>query len=676
MRNRSMAQRLFTWMVFTLLISRGYASDETPAIPSFEKEIRLILRVHCFQCHGEKGRNGLDLRDRSGLIQGGKSGPAVTPGSLRESRLWGFIATDKMPANDKKLSDAQKDMIRRWILAGAPQSAVEARQLTAQSKSKHKGSPVPRELSKLPGRIDQLIEEKLQKSKLKASPLTDDAEFHRRAYLDLIGRIPTYQQTVSFLASSSADKRSKLIDRLLASPEFGEHLGQIWERLLIPKTSPVYRRLPHQRFQKWLSEQFNKNRGWNQIVYDLLTASGSAPTPKPHKNVKGPVNVGVTYIVSHTMDGRPQPKLIAASSSRLFLGQSIECAQCHNHPVARWRRTDFWGVAAFFERTRYRGIRSGPSEVIEPGPGRNGREIVFNDPKAQRYYRVPAVRAEPVIAIESASGQLSDRLVRAKFLGGVEPKVESEKPLRPAFATWLTSQKNPFFAKAMVNRVWAQLMGRGFVEPVDDMAEDNPSSHPRLLEELASAFSASKFDLKALIRCICQSQTYQRTSAPTAQNKSDNNLFSHQSLKEMSGEVLLRSLYIASPALKDAHENKGSKKKKRAGIGAGDTFLAMFDQGESHPSEYSRGLQEALRLMNGEGQYFTGEAIKPLLKGTTTQEEAIERIYLQVLSRKPDTKESARMLRYLKANPKTDKNDPYGDIYWVLLNSSEFMFNH
>ncbi|MBL8793763.1 MAG: PSD1 domain-containing protein [Planctomycetia bacterium] len=661
------------WLVLVLGSSLAHGG-ELP-VPSFEQDVRPLLAAHCFQCHGEKElRNQLDLRTRASTLKGGKTGAAVVPGSLRESLLWGFIATDKMPATETKLTDDQKEVIRRWVLAGAPATVAAAQQtITAPELQPSANGQKPRGLTAMVQRIDQLIDERLRAAQVGPSPRADDAEFLRRVYLDLTGRIPTYEQTTSFLQDETPDKRARLIDQLLASPAYGEHFGLIWERLLVPKTSEVYRNIPHGEFQAWLADGFNRDRGWNAIVSDLITATGKVPSANPNQKTKGPSNVAAAYVVGHTMDGRPQPKLLAATSTRLFLGQSIECAQCHNHPLARWRRTDFWGVAAFFERTRYPSINQGGGEVIEPGP-REGRELVYSNPKAQRFYRVPAVRPEPVIAIEGANGQPSDRLVRARFLGGIEPDLKADGPHRPAFAAWLTAADNPWFARAMVNRTWGQLLGRGFVEPVDDMSEDNSPSHPELLQELAQEFSASGFKLKELIRCICRSQVYQRSSTPTTGNAADQTLYSHQALKEMTGAVLLRSLYIAAPALKEAHET--NDKNKPAVIAARTTFLEMFDEGDSHPAEYSRGLQEALRLMNGEGKVFTGEALKPILAGAASPREAVRRIYLLVLSREPREAELTRMLRHIEKYPGGPRADPLGDVYWVLLNSAEFMFNH
>ena len=387
------------------------------------------------------------------------------------------------------------------------------------------------------------------------------------------------------------------------------------------------------------------------------------------------------------MDGRPQPKMIAASSSRLFLAQSMDCAQCHNHPLSKWRRTDFWGVAAFFERIRFPSAGGGNnanSVLSEPS---KGKDLVYN--QKDRYYFVPGIRPEPVIAIESSQGTLTEKLVRARFLDGTEPEMDLSQSYREVYAKWVTDKANPYFARAATNRLWNHFFGRGFVEPVDDMSEDNPPSHPELLQLLADEFAASGFDRKHLIRCICNSETYQRSSKPLDGNVKDVTLFSHQSMRQMSAEVLLDSLCLVVPPLaKVRKESETSKRGRNANGRFTKEFLQILDAGEGSPTEFSRGLQQALRLMNADGKLFNSEAVRPLISSIDEPAKRIERIYLAVLSRRPSERELSLMMRYVKdanssANGKeADKRnnqtqaDPYADIFWVLINSSEFICNH
>jgi len=665
----------------------------------FEKDAFPILRAHCFKCHGEsKQKNKLDLRSRDSVLKGGKSGPAVVAGSLRESLLWGHIATDKMPDDDNKLSDEQKDRLRRWVLDGAHDirsaASAEKPQELVKVKVEKRGVHT---ITKV---IDKQIAAKLKAAKIPVSPGADDATFLRRVYLDLTGRAPSYAETVQFLEDQDKGKRAKLIDDRLASDEFGRHFAIYWHKLLIPKSAGAYRRIPHNKFRTWLAESFNAGRGWDTIVTDLVTAEGYLPSNKDNelsrkKDAKmQPQNVATAFIDVHNTEGRPQPKGIITSVSRLFMAQSIECAQCHNHPLAKWRKTDFWAAAAFFERVRFEKAvfeDTSISRLMEPI---EGKALEYKDEGKGRFSFVPAIYDEPVIDMENANGKRTGRMIRSRYLDRSVPELDTSKPYRSEFARWMTAPENPYFARAYTNRIWGQLLGRGFVEPVDDMSEDNPPSHPQLLAELAAEFSGSGFDIKHLIRCICNSETYQCSSEPVSGNEKDVKLFSHQALKQLTEEQLFATLQITLPTF--AAEVKRQLKDKNPHLFE-QYFLETYETGTGPATDFTRGLQQALRTMNGDGEFFNRNAI--LHRGGSDEEPAavLRRIYLQVLNRPPTAEESARMTEAVKTGiaeikamtsqknyrpptPKKDRPDqtpdPYADVLWVLVNSGEYMFNH
>jgi hypothetical protein len=579
--------------------------------------------------------------------------------------IWQHVATDKMPATDKKLTEAEKDLLRRWIVAGAPLDAADV----AKADPVKAAAPLQkRGVAVISQRIDDAVTRKLREAKIPASAKADDTEFLRRVYLDVTGTVPTLQETVAFLESTDADKRAKLIDKLLASDRYGQHFAVIWHKLLIPTTTENYRALNHDEFIGWMKKGLNKGRGWNELVYDLLTPTGQVPPQKTQQqkkiDPKAPISPQGVYTLSLEIDKRIQPKLIAASSSRLFLGQSIECAQCHNHPQAKWRRADFWGVAAFFDRIRREGKQG---ELIEPS---SRKEQVFEKKGADRKFVVPAIQSLPVIDMEDGTEKRTGKFVPAKFLDGklLDPKTQG--PFRPIFAKWATAPENPFFARAAVNRWWDHFFGAGFVNPVDEMSEDNTPSHPELLTELTQEFAASGFDLKHLIRCICNSETYQRTSVPTKENRDDKTLFSHQLPRQLTAEVLYDCLIIVVPGFDEA----GPKKKAADPAKTRADFLAILDSGDASPTEYSRGLQQALRLMNGNGKDFGVNVVQDLLKDVKTPEEKIERIYLTALNRRPRAAEMQRMLEYVR-RPGTN-SERYVDVFWALINCGEFIINH
>ncbi len=678
-----------------------FASLSFAAVPSYETHVRPILEQRCGHCHSDPSpKNGLDLTSREGLIRGGKTGAAMQPGSLRESLIWTFIATDKMPADDEKLTAEQKDTLRRWILAGAPATDEEAAKLAAEQRN---AAPSVAEstvgVAAMSDLIDARIEARLQEAGIAPATQADDAEFLRRVYLDLNGRVPAYDETVKFLADSDPRKRANLVDQRLASPEFGQHMAIVWHKLLIPKSAGAYPRIPHDKFRVWLADSFNSDRSWDEIVTDLITAEGYLPSDKDNEITRKkdaklqPQNVATAFINAHNTEGRPQPKGIIASVSRLFLAQSIECAQCHNHPQAKWEQEDFWAAAAFFERVRYEKAVYGDTSIgrlMEPS---QGNDLIYEEKASGRYAFVQGVYDKPVIDLQDADGQLTGRMIRAKFLDGPEPDLDPQHSYRAEFARWATARENPYFARAMVNRVWAQLLGRGFVEPVDDMSEDNRPSHPELLAELSSEFVASGFEVKHLIRCICNSQAYQRRSVlPTAKDSLPAaRLFARQSLKQMTEEQLLASLTIAVPTFAAMLDEDA--RDKNPGLGR-KAFLEIHETDIDNSTEHTRGLQQALRMMNGDGKLFNREALKDRVADGRPIEENITNVYLQALNRRPTPEELKQMEQFVseakaeisqldpKRLPQRKKDqpdntpDPYADIFWVLINSGEFIFNH
>jgi Protein of unknown function (DUF1549)/Protein of unknown function (DUF1553) len=508
--------------------------------------------------------------------------------------------------------------------------------------------------------IDRIIDAKLAEAKLPASPLADDAEFIRRLSLDIRGRIPYADRVAAFLADTDPNKRSKLIDEFLADSEYGEHFGIMWYHRIV-KPDDENRFVISHKLQDWLADSFNKNRGWNAIVSDILTASGERDS--------NPQTVFWLANVGDAKKGQPEPNKVTAAASRLFLGMKLECCECHNHPFTRLKQEDFWGVAAFFAQTHAdhstkQGAKTGamPS-VHEGGAVKAGK-------------KKDAAEHAPFgeITIPDTKG----KTVKATFLGADKPAPLSGKELRPLFAAWATSAGNPYFAKAAANRMWANFFGRGIVDPVDDMRPEAKSSHPELLKLLADEFVASGFDLKYLIRCICASKTYQRASRPLPENKDDDRLYSRMPVKVMSADVLFDSLAVALGHAAASKEKDGAKKKKKAGGDVREQFRKFFhaeaDDDVGAIEDYSHGIPQALRLMNAQQINDTAGTVSRLTKAGGGTDKVIEGLFLTALSRKPTEIELTRMKKYV-----ADEKEPakaYGDILWVLLNSSEFLLNH
>jgi hypothetical protein len=474
--------------------------------------------------------------------------------------------------------------------------------------------------------IDDHIDKRLQDGQIASSPRTDDAEFLRRVYLDIHGVIPTVDQARVFLDKNAPDRRARLVEELLASPRYAAHFADIWHNHLYPANAN--QRIKPEALVRWLEHGF-QTKTWDRMAHDLVTAMGSQEQ-----------NGAVTYMLKgrFTLSVTEMTDL----TSRSFLGVRLNCAQCHNHPFAAWKQSDYWGMAAFFTQI-------------------------------QRLKPVVAFTTITESNVDPRKLPEADMLREPRFLGGELLQAAPAQSLRKALADWMIARDNPFFARAMVNRMWGHFLGRGLVHPVDDMHEGNPPSHPELLEALTEQFKANDFDLKYLCRAICQSETYQRTSKPVAGNAKDDKLFSRMLIKVLTPEQLFDSLVLAtgnagnrSPAGKPINNPRAE-------------FVRFFGgDGEVDPTSYSRGIPEALRLMNS-GQFLgpRSEAFvtKQIVDVGAPPAQALDRLYLRILSRRPSPDESKLMLKYLEQSG-AERRQLYAEIVWALLNSSEFSLNH
>jgi hypothetical protein len=489
----------------------------------------------------------------------------------------------------------------------------------------------------LAGHIDKLIAQKLKAEGIAASGRTSDAEFLRRVYLDLTGKIPTAEKAAAFLDSTQPEKRARLINELLASEDYGRHLADVWQALLLPRSSDTRFFLQYYpNLAGWLAEQFNEGAGWDRITRQIVTATGAV-------NKSGPA---VYWLVNGT------PDKATDNVTRMFLGVQLQCAQCHNHPFTEWKQNEYWHMAAFFLKVRPEG---NPRQAA-----RNGGTISVSEssgPRGRRQVLPPSAKILP-----------------PKFLGGEQPTVKERDPVRPLLAEWMTSAKNPYFAKAMVNRTWGLLFGRGFVNPVDDMHEGNPASHPELLADLAKQFSANGFDVKYLLRAICNSEAYQRSSKPNGNNAdADASLFARMAIRPLTPE----QLYDALTQLTGGVGANANARRGPAGRFAGsprDTFVAFFGiEDGADATEFQAGIPQVLRLMNSP-QLNRAAALAPLLRDGKSKAEIVEKLYLTVLARRPSGEETARIDRYLDKNREQGRQ-AYAGVLWALMNSSEFALN-
>lgn len=487
--------------------------------------------------------------------------------------------------------------------------------------------------------IDHQIDTALRNENITPSPLCTDDEFLRRVYLDLTGVIPTAEQARQFLDNPNPQKRALLIDELLADPNYGRHLADLW----IPKLFPVEsnnRFVQKAPLYEWFQNHFNQNTRWDRFVFDLITATGTVED-----------NPAVTYYLAN----RSVDKLTDTVTQH-FLGIQLQCAQCHNHPFTGWKQQEYWGMAAFFSRVVPQNPRN---------PQRGGDNLKIGVTEGATRTRLRDFFPEATMD------------VAAKFLGGPEPKIAPREPQRPVLANWMVTGDNPYFARAMVNRTWAQLFGRGFVNPVDDMHADNPPSHPALLEEMARIFAGSGFDVKYLTKAICLSNAYQRSSRPTAGNENDEIYFSHMTMKVMIPEQLFDSVTRvaqSAPVLETVIKNRKQREqaaKRRPGNSPREQFVTFFLAGseEASTTEYEAGIPQALRMMNS--RLAGSPALARAIAGAFSKPEtAVENLYLATLSRRPTAAETAKLTGYIAQAD--NSATAYSDILWALVNSSEF----
>jgi hypothetical protein len=516
----------------------------------------------------------------------------------------------------------------------------------------------PGDVAALAARIDEHIAAGYAASKATPAALTDDAAFLRRVYLDLAGRIPRSSEVQAFLADPSPAKRREWVDRLLDGPNYVAHFSRVWRSLLVPQTNNQAQAFG-QQMEAWVRKRVKENTPYDEMVRELLTAN--LPFNGARRAVAQPLQPGQfdQGALAFYQANEFKPENVAAAASRLFLGVKLECAQCHDHPFDPWTRKQFWEFAAFFA-----GV-----QPQRPQPGRPAPAQI--DPDA-RELSIPN----------------TDKKVKAKFLDGVEPEWREGRSTRATLADWMTSAENPYFARAAVNRMWAHFFGIGIVEPVDGFgSEEHPPSHPELLDDLTAAFVASKFDPKFLIRAITASRTYQLGSAVTDKSQEDSRLFARMAIKGLTPEQLFDSLVVATgyrqetnPANPRLVQNPGNPRAE---------FLAKFANASDKRTEHQTSILQALALMNGRfiadqtdsdlSELGKSRSLAAILDLPTldTPRKKLDALFLNTLSRPMRPEEASRLVPYVeKGGPSGDRNKALADVFWVLLNSSEFFLNH
>jgi len=485
--------------------------------------------------------------------------------------------------------------------------------------------------------IDRAVFAKLNRLRIAPSQPCTDAEFIRRVSLDAIGELPSPHEVEAFLADPSSDRRARVVDRLLGRHEFYDFWTLKFADIL-RANSRLIQSKGTSGFNRWIRAHLERNTPMDRFVRDLLTSDGSA-SENPAANY---------YRISR------DPESSVETTAQLFLGVRIQCAKCHNHPFERWTQDDYYGFAAFFARVRQK-KGSLPDD-----------EIIFTAKDGE-------VR-------QPRTGQV----MRPKALGGPVFEDGPSTDRRAQLASWLTGPDNPFFAKSLVNRVWYHLVGRGIVEPVDDFRDSNPASNDELLDGLAASFVRDGFDLKALIRAILTSQTYQLSARTNELNANDTLYFSHASTKLLPAEVLLDAISTVTGTVTPFDGlPTGTRAIQIPDSKMENPFLKTFGRPARELAcecerESDANLSQALQLIggatvNGKLRDDNGRMAR-LAKGGKAPEEITRELYLVALAREPTASEMAAAVSHLGTS--TDRRQAVEDLGWVLINSKEFLFRH
>ena len=483
--------------------------------------------------------------------------------------------------------------------------------------------------------IDEIVYQKLRKLHITPSEVCNDEQFLRRACLDLTGLTPTTEQYEKFLADESAHKREALVDELLESEAFVDVWAMRFGELLGIRTSNQVSYKALLGFHNWVREQIAQNRPLDAMLAELLASNGGTFT-SPATNYY--------QIEANTLQ-------LSENVAQSFLGMRIQCARCHNHPFDRWTMDDYYGFTAFFSQVGFKQSHD-PREYIVYDRGQGEiRHMVDN------------------------------RAVSPKFLGGDDAEVGSQDR-REVLADWIVSDDNLAFARNLANIVWAHHLGRGIIDPVDDVRISNPPSNDALLDLLAQKLINSQYDLRTLVRTICTSRTYQLSTKSNATNENDFANFSRAHVRRVRAEALLDSISQITNTTDSFPRLPAGARASQIADGATSTyFLSTFGRAPRETVcacevDVQPNLSQALHLLNGEAtndKVVEGEVIKALLEKQHSPERIIEHLYVLCYSRKPNPSEMESLLATIEPEVAQKRLE---DVFWALLNSKEFLFNH
>ncbi|MEM7383530.1 MAG: DUF1549 domain-containing protein, partial [Verrucomicrobiota bacterium] len=632
--------------------------------------IQPLFKDNCHKCHGgAKKKAGIDLRSIQSILEGSDDGPIIIPGSPDKSRLFLALHAESethMPPK-KQLAAPEIEAIREWIehLHPGPTKTTERQEET-------RNPPWALPLGLRPElAIDLAIEKKWLDTQTIPTGLTDDRSYARRLYLDLVGRIPTLAEMETFLADNRSDKRRALIETLLERPEFGRHFAEIFNVVFLGREGARGKSRDERLRHGWLDYlawTFNRNRGWDELAHDLITVE-----PRGEKEAPGQ-----WFLYEKKNDHQD----IARSVARSLLGKQVQCAQCHDHPVVpEIKQGHFWGLVAFFNRSVNVKTPAGP-RVAEKATGGFVKYSNLEGDSAEALLSLldgQTVAEKRPTEGDGAPDKIENyRIAPPKTILTTQKKetkkrkrneaIEAERVFVPnvsrreRLAEWMVDYSG--FHEALVNRLWATLMGRGLVHPVDQMDSVHPPSHPELLRWLGQDFARNGYDVKRLIRAITSSRAYQLDSRATSRPRPE--LFATGPEKPLSAEALLRSLLVArdqNPAEDGSFPGVNESELRKQ-------FATVFP--DLYAEVFSPSVREALFLTNN-------PTLNTLLPGTTPSsdlpiEARITELFQRLLQRAPDPEEREGALTYVQM--RDGRASAFEQLAWALATGAEFRFNH
>ncbi|HET6409872.1 MAG TPA: DUF1549 domain-containing protein [Chthoniobacteraceae bacterium] len=628
----------FSLLFISLVLSIPFLRADD-AVALWNNGVQPLLDQHCVKCHGPlEQESELELDTVEAVLKGSENGAVVVPGKPDESLLIEVFAPKSDPhmPPKKQLSDHEIAKVRTWIVAlGQPKPEV----------AKTERPEIPSTSTEPSTAVDHFLAAEWKARGITPAQVCDDRTFVRRIYLDLAGRIPTREEASAFLNELSGDKRIKLVDRLLASDEYARTYREVWDALLMGRRTG--RREQRRRDLGWfdfLENAFKADRRWDEVVREMITA-------RPEKKE----DRGSLLFV---FERRNEHQQIAEAVAPLIYGTKIDCAQCHDHPLAREiKQGHYWGLVAAFNRSK--NVEKGPPAVAESAVG---GFVNFTNLKKESQ---PAVMAMLTGRTIDEDRPAPDVKQEDSPDGYVDPasSVKVPKFSRRAALAEAATRNNPMLARAFVNHTWAILMGRGIVHPVDEMNSKNPASHPELLDWLASDFAAHDYAPRRLIRAIVLSRAYQLATW-TGENAPEASAFAAAAEKPLMAEAIARSARIASGRSPDDSDLRQA---------FAETFPDVL------PRVTRATIQQAMLLANSDkfsGLYIpqSGTASE-LLAGLPSLEDRVRGAFQFSLTREPDSEELARGVEFLRS--RNDKAaQAAGQLLWALASGPEFLTNH